>query len=851
MPVDGYNPTMVPKSSISVLFALCAGLAGFASADPIPLGDRLLVDVIADYEAAGYTFTYSSELVRRHTRIAAEPPPGDALSRLREGLATLGLQLLETAGDRSYLVVLGPSAATVGPAEPRRVAGRVTDAASGRPLAGARVEIDGIVTRTDADGRFALDIYQPRGLSASLSGYASKTVPVAGPAPAPADEVLELALEPSIEEVVVAASRYRIGKRGTLSRHVLDDALLIGLPDIGDALRIVNRLPGARTIGLSAIPRIRGGFRDETLVLFNNVELLEPVHLKDFHGLFSGLDPRVIKSIDVYTGGFPARYGNRMSGVLDIEPAEPPPRPAGALTLSLFNAGAMAHGPAAGGRGDWTLSVRRGNLDVIARRLERNVGTPSFHDAYGRFSWEFDPRTLIDAGLIIYNDDVEAIDDQGPHSEHAFSRYRNTYGWTQLRRDWPDGAHTRTVLAYASIRHTRAGLVRSSGPDWGSGTVDDLRRFRILDIAQEATFARSGWSAEFGGGARLASGHYDYQASGHRGALAGLLGQPRDLAHQVRARPEGWAWHLFGAVSVKAWRAARVEAGVRWDRQTYGVVADQISPRFTLRYDIDASTAVTVAAGSFSQPQGIHELQVEDGLSGYQRPQNAHHLIAGIERAFAELGLQVHAEIFIKRFTRPKRRFENPLHALVLLPELAPDRLSSHPSAARARGAEATVRYRPSPTVNAWFSYTWGEAEDRVARQWRPRRWDQTNSVSAGWVWTTEPWSAAVTFLWHDGWRTTPLPPLIAEGTKLAPDWNDERLPAFASLDVRISRTWRWGAHGLTIFAECANILDRTNVGAVEYELLHDPSVGGFGVAEDPRKLFPVVPSAGLVWEFR
>ena len=444
MPSDGYNPTMVPKSSISVLFALCTGLTGIVSADPVPLGDRLLVDVLADYEALGYTFTYSTELVHRHTRIAAEPPPGDAFARLRGGLATLGLQLLETGEDRSYVVVRGPIAATVDAAKPRRVAGRVTDADTGRPLAGARVEIDGIVTRTDRDGRFALDIHQPRGLSASLSGYASKTVPVAEHPQSPADEDLALALEPSVEEVVVAASRYRIGKRGALSRHVLDDALLVNLPEIGDALRVVNRLPGARTIGISAIPRVRGGFSDETLVLFNHVELLEPVHLKDFHGLFSGLDPRVIKSIDVYTGGFPARYGNRMSGVLDIAPAEPPPRPAGALTLSLFNAGAMAQGPAAGGRGDWALSARRGTLDAIARQLERNVGTPSFHDAYGRFGWAFDPRTHVEAGLIIYNDDVEAIDDESPHSEHAFSSYRNTYAWTQFRRVLTDGAHTRS-----------------------------------------------------------------------------------------------------------------------------------------------------------------------------------------------------------------------------------------------------------------------------------------------------------------------------------------------------------------------------------------------------------------------
>ena len=841
---------MARNQCIGILLALGTAFAGLAVDAPIALADRPLLDVLADYEAAGYTFTYSTELVRPHTRIVREPPPGDAVARLRQGLAAIGLRLLNAQRQRAHLIVAVPVAAIADPPDLIRVAGRVTDASTGHPLAGAHVQIDGTTTRTGAYGGFALDVHQPRELVASLAGYSPNAVSVTEFAQVSPDASFEIRLEPVIEEVVVAASRYRIGKRGALSRHLLDDALVLNLPDIGDALRMVNRLPGARTIGLSAMPHVRGGLRDETLVLFDDVELLEPVHLKDFHGLFSGLDPRVIKTIDVYTGGFPVRYGNRMSGVLDIEPAEPPPRPAGALTLSLFNAGAMAHGSVAGGRGDWALSTRRGNLDVIARRLERNVGTPSFHDAYGRFGWEFSPRTHLDAGMILYNDDVEAIDSEGIQAEHAFSSYRNTYAWTQLGREWSEGTQTQTRLSYATIRHGRSGTTRGSGSDGSRGAVDDLRRFRILDISQEAALVRGSWSAEFGAGARIASGRYDYQAHGERGPLAGLLRHSSEISHAVRTRPEGWTGHLYGSVSRSLLQKVTVEAGLRWDRQRYDDGADQLSPRVTLRYDLDPSTAVTFAAGSFSQPQGIHELQVEDGLARYQAPQKAHHFIVGVDRTFPDRGLQIHAELYAKRFTRLKRRFENPLHPLLLLPELAPDRISYHPSAARARGAEITLRFRPSPALNAWFSYSRGEAEDRVQGQWRARRWDQTNSVSTGLVWTTDRWSAAATFLWHDGWRTTLLPSFIADGTTLTPEWNAMQLPAFASVDMRISHTWRWRSHALVMFAECANILDRTNVGAIDYELRRDAAQDGFTVSADHRKLFPIVPSIGLVWEF-
>lgn len=293
-----------------------------------------------------------------------------------------------------------------------------------------------------------------------------------------------------------------------------------------------------------------------------------------------------------------------------------------------------------------------------------------------------------------------------------------------------------------------------------------------------------------------------------------------------------------------------VEAGARWDRQRYDDNANQFSPRITVRYDIDRLTAITLAAGSFSQPQGIHELQVEDGLSRYQRPQRARHFIAGIDRAFPNKGLQVHAEMYAKRFARLKRRFENPLHPLVLLPELASDRIFYHPSKARARGVEITLRFWPSQTLNAWFSYSRSEAEDRVDLQWRARRWQQANSVSTGMVWTSDRWTAAATFLWHNGWRATDLPAFIPNGTTLMPEWNAKRLPAFASLDLRISHTWRWPGHALVVFGECANVLDRTNVGTVEYELFRSTTQDGFAVSRDQRKLFPIVPSVGLIWEF-
>ena len=79
--------------------------------------------------------------------------------------------------------------------------------------------------------------------------------------------------------------------------------------------RVTARLPGAAAGDLSAKSNLRGGEVDETLVRFDGLRLFNPFHFKDFQTIFSTIDPAIVRGIEVYTGAFPASYGDRMSGV--------------------------------------------------------------------------------------------------------------------------------------------------------------------------------------------------------------------------------------------------------------------------------------------------------------------------------------------------------------------------------------------------------------------------------------------------------------------------------------------------------------------------------------------------------
>ncbi len=85
-------------------------------------------------------------------------------------------------------------------------------------------------------------------------------------------------------------------------------------------LRVTRFLPGTASNALSARSHVRGGRDEELAVYFDGVPLFEPFHYKDVQSLLGMLDPGSISKIDFFSGVFPARYGNRLSGVLDIAP---------------------------------------------------------------------------------------------------------------------------------------------------------------------------------------------------------------------------------------------------------------------------------------------------------------------------------------------------------------------------------------------------------------------------------------------------------------------------------------------------------------------------------------------------
>ena len=88
-----------------------------------------------------------------------------------------------------------------------------------------------------------------------------------------------------------------------------------------DLVRVLMMLPGMTTVtDFSTLLFVRGGRPDENAILLDGIPVFNPQH---FGGLFSVFDPKLIHGVDLYTSGFPAIYGGKLSSIIDIKTEYP------------------------------------------------------------------------------------------------------------------------------------------------------------------------------------------------------------------------------------------------------------------------------------------------------------------------------------------------------------------------------------------------------------------------------------------------------------------------------------------------------------------------------------------------
>ncbi|MCB8998519.1 MAG: TonB-dependent receptor [Bacteroidales bacterium] len=161
-----------------------------------------------------------------------------------------------------------------------------------------------------------------------------------------------------------------------------------------DVIKSLQTIPGIKFYGEgSTLFYVRGGNRDQNLILVDEAVLYNPSHLL---GLFSSLSPGAINSVKVYKGDIPAEYGGRLSSLVDIKTRE------GNLkdihlqaNTGLFATSISAEGPIAKNKSSYFFSVRRSQLKWILRNSAPDLKDLYFSDLNFKFNFRLNDNNRI------------------------------------------------------------------------------------------------------------------------------------------------------------------------------------------------------------------------------------------------------------------------------------------------------------------------------------------------------------------------------------------------------------------------------------------------------------------------
>jgi outer membrane cobalamin receptor len=312
----------------------------------------------------------------------------------------------------------------------RSISGFIRDEATGENLVGAAVldQRSGAGTASNPFGHYSLQIktdsvqmifsyvgYQRASLSFRLRG----------------DTTINIDLKQAVlDEVVVNATRTEdIQQTTSMSKFTIPVEQIKSIPTLfgeRDVIKVLQLLPGVQggSEGNSGL-YVRGGGPDQNLILLDGVPIYNASHL---YGFFSTFNADAINHIELVKGGFPARYGGRLSSVVDVTMREGNKEHVkGRASIGIISSKVLLEGPI-DKNSTFLVSARRSYLNLlksgIFSKSPGQIANKYFlYDLNGRFNYRVNKNNRI--FLSAYNGGDVANSGSGEKFEDEHESYAN------------------------------------------------------------------------------------------------------------------------------------------------------------------------------------------------------------------------------------------------------------------------------------------------------------------------------------------------------------------------------------------------------------------------------------------
>ncbi len=710
----------------------------------------------------------------------------------------------------------------------------VVDAETGEPVPFANfVRTDGSPgTLAGADGLLRVSVPAPatcRGFVSHVSYESSAEFEIEIAAGETAR--FRLALRPAVHEipsVEIRAKHLPLSREAAGARTVkAEDVSSLPNP-ADDVFRMMRHLPGVSTDDVGGEFYVRGGSMDETLVRIDGLEVRHLFHGREFRGVTGILPFSVVDQMDVYTGGFPASYGGRLSGVIDLDlrsDGEPGLHGlAGADGVSARVLTEYNSEPAS-----VLLSVREGYLDRVLTAVQGEaVIQPAYRDLLLRSVWR--PNAVRTLSLNYLRSEDHLLYDDGVPTHYIDTDYLDHYLW----------ASGRILLSRGfSLRGTAYGAWSHQDRVIDAYGRDDRDSNRAGGRVEVSFSARDRHLVTIGGQLDREWGSYSLLSREIVSATAD--GDVRTTSLYEDGGPfDRTQLALFAQNEWSPFSRLGLNLGFRASRDAFAGTL-RIDPRLSAALQLDGDVTVRGAWGRYDQDPELKLDPTGTQAVPGQRAARARHIILGVEKAIGSV--RVGLDVYDKDLRQLDEIISRTINGEIEHHEI---------TRGRARGLEIFVQ-RGSNSSNWWLAYSLGRSQWGNEERTFIRDFDRLHSFSlANTFRISSDWDVGMSYTFHSG---TPYTEQSWAQQIETGEWalsegfpNGSRLPAYQRFDARIRRHFRFDRWEMSVYAEALNLTNHDNV--IWYSWGFRDVEGGRVPHRVTRTGMPSVPSVGLEVRF-
>ncbi len=560
----------------------------------------------------------------------------------------------------------------------------------------------------------------------------------------------------------------------------------------GDPFRAIEALPGVTPI-VSGVPYffVRGAPPGNVGYFLDGVRVPYLYHVALGPSV---VHPGIVDKVELYSGGYPARYGRFAGGVVAGETAPPRPEWHGEANLRLFDAGALVEAPFAGGRGAALVGGRYSYTAAAVSLFAPDLQL-DYRDYQARVSYDLGPRDTV--------------------SLFSFGAYdlvaQREYG---LRKIVFGAEFYRADLRY-DHRFVGGGQLRAAVTlGYDQTRIPDRRNARDRSAAARLELVRPfGAALTLRAGADVAVDDYAIDFVGY---TAPFDEDARELREQLPPRTDV----ALGARADLVWRpgpGVEVVPGVRADLfRSAGASAAAIDPRLAATLAVAPGARFVHAFGLAHQPPSfivpVPAVSVGGLRGGLQRSAQAS---SGVELDLPG-GISATATAF-------KSVFFNMTDALGTgARDVDADALAAPArTLGSSYGLELFVRRRLTSRLGGYLAYTLSRSLRSAGREKFPSNFDRTHVLNLALAYDLgRRWRAGGRFVFYTGF------PRFDEDGGSGPDrltlrpLDPPRQSPFYRLDVRLEKRWQLGK--TTWLSFVAEVLNTT----LNKEIIEDEPVG-------------------------